>query len=184
MRRVTGPNRPLFMVLQAFAWEMLQDKEGIHERREEKVLYPTYRQSRFMAFQALIKGANGIVYWGSHYTPQPSDCWTGVKRVTREVADLGGALASRTPDLSIEVDYHEMGHSVDAGVQTLAKEHADKLYLFTCNADKNACKATVSGLGGWTTCRVAGEDRALAVEDGSITDTWRRFDVHLYELGR
>ena len=184
MRRVTGPARPLLMVLQAFAWEMLQDKQGIHERREEKVLYPTYAQTRFMAFQALIKGANGIIYWGSHYTPQPSDCWTGVKRVVREVADLAEALASRTPDVPLHIEYHEMGHSVDDGVQALVKDHADKRYVFTCNADKNTCKATLSGLAEWTTCRVVNEDRTLPLENGAVTDTWRRFDVHVYELSR
>ncbi|NIA13043.1 MAG: hypothetical protein GWP08_03100 [Nitrospiraceae bacterium] len=182
MRQVTGPNRPLFMVLQAFAWEMLQDKSGIFERREEKVLYPTYSQTRFMAYQSIIKGANGIIYWGSHYTPQPSQCWTDIKRVTREIADLAAPLAERTAPIAIEVDYHEMGHSVDDGVQWRVKEHGGKRYLFTCNADKNACKATLSGLGGATACKVLTEDRELPVENGAITDTWRRFDVHVYEL--
>ncbi len=181
MRRVTGPNRPLFMVLQAFAWEMLTD-EG--ERRQEKILYPTYLESRFMAFQALIKGANGIVYWGSHYTPQPSQCWTDLKRVVREVADLAPALAERTAPLQLELDYHEVGHSVDEGVQWRAKEHGGKLYVFTCNADKNPCRATVSGLDGWTSCKVLNEDRDLPMDAGNFTDDWKRFDVHIYELSR
>ena len=48
---------------------------------------------------------------------------------------------------AIAVDYHEIGHSVDTGIQWLAKEFDGKLYLFTCNADKNLCKATLSGFG-------------------------------------
>jgi hypothetical protein len=182
MRKVTGPNRPLFMVLQAFAWEMLRKEE---ERDMSKVLYPTHYESRFMAFQSLIKGANGIIYWGSGYTPQPSDCWTGIKRVASEVAGLGGPLAERTADITIEADYHEMGRSVDDGVQTLVKLHEGKLYLFTCNADKNPCKATLSGLGGWKACTVLNEERddsAMAIENGTITDTWQPFDVHIYEF--
>jgi hypothetical protein len=181
MRRVTGPNRPLFMVLQGFAWEMLVDEA---ERRQEKVLYPSYDQSRFMAFQSIIKGANGIVYWGTHYTPQPSECWTGIKRVVREMADLGGPLAQPTADPALTLDYHEMGRSVDDGVQWCAKEYGGKLYLLTCNADKNPCRVTVSGLEGWTTCTVLNEDRSLPLEAGAITDDYRRFDVHVYELSR
>jgi len=184
MRKVTGPGRPLFMVLQAFAWADLQDDLPLNGRREEKVLYPTYAQSRFMAFQAIIKGANGIVYWGSHTMPQPSQPWSDVKRVVREIADLAPVLAERTAPLEIGVDYHEMGHSIDDGVQTLAKEHGGKLYLLTCNADKNTCKATLSGLGEWTSCKMLSEDRELPVDAGAITDTWRRFDVHLYELSK
>ena len=184
MRQVTGPNRPLLMVLQAFAWEGLEDKPGIEEHREEKLRYPTYAESRFMAFQSLIKGANGIIYWGSHSLPPGSQTWTDIKRVTREVADLAGPLAARTAAAPVSVDYHEMGHSVDDGVQIRAKEHGGKLYLFTCNADKNACKATLAALGAWTQCAVENEHRTVPVENGSITDTWRRFDVHVYELSK
>ena len=181
MRKVTGPDRPLFMVLQAFSWEMLLKPE---ERREEKVLYPSYAQSRFMAFQALIKGANGIIYWGLGYTPQPSPCWDGIKRVTHEIAGLGGPLAERTSATKLTLDYHELGHSVDDGVQWLAKEHGGKLYVFTCNADRYACRTTIAGLTGWTSCKVLNEDRELAIEDGTITDDWKRFDVHVYQFSR
>jgi len=184
MRQVTGPNRPLLMVLQAFAWEALEDEPGIKERREEKIQYPSYAQSRFMAFQSLIKSANGIVYWGSHSMPQPSQAWTDIKRVAREIADLAGPLSTRTASLRPGIDYHEMGHAMDDGVQTLAKEHEGLLYLFTCNADKNFCKATLSGLDGWTSCTVLNEDRTLPVENGAITDTWRRFDVHVYRFAK
>jgi hypothetical protein len=184
MRQVTGPHRPLLMVLQAFAWEALEDELGVKERREEKVQYPTYAESRFMAFQSLIRGANGIIYWGSQTMPQPSQPWSDLKRVTREVADLAGPLAERAAAVNVAVDYQEMGHSVDDGVQILAKEHAGKLYLFTCNADKNLCKATLSGLGAWNACSVLGENRTTPVEQGAITDTWRRFDVHVYEFSK
>src|SRR5690606_7843518 len=133
----------LFMVLQGFAWEKLieasrnsnfdENFAGPLIAREEKVQYPTYAQTRFMAFQSLIKGANGIVYWGHAYTPQPSQFGDDLKRVVREVADLSGPLAERAAPAAVDVEYHEMGHSIDEGVQWLAKEHEGKLYLFTCN---------------------------------------------------
>ncbi|MBI4558830.1 MAG: hypothetical protein HY706_14705 [Candidatus Hydrogenedentes bacterium] len=182
MRRVAGPNRPVFMVLQAFAWEALLPAQ---EQRQEKILFPSYAQTRFMAYQAIINGANGILYWGSDYLPQPSQAWTDLKRVVRELADLAEPLAAHTVQIPVDVDYHEMGHSVDDGLQVLAKEHDTKLYLLTCNADKNLCKATLSlkpSAGTWTTCRVLSEDRTLPLEQSSITDTWKRFDTHVYEL--
>jgi hypothetical protein len=135
-----------------------------------------------MAFQSLIKGANGIVYWGTYFTPQPSQCWTDLKRAVREVADLAEPLAQRAVKLPLTVDYHEVGHSVDDGVQWLAKEYDGKLYLFTCNADKYAVRATLSGLDGWGSCAVLNEDRKVAVESGAITDDWKRFDVHVYVM--
>jgi hypothetical protein len=185
MRLVAGPERPVFMVLQGFAWEgLVSDKPGVEERREEKVLYPTWFQHRFMAFQSIIRGANGVVYWGSHTMPQPSSYWDDLKRVTRELADLADPLAARSTDITLECDYQEMGHSVDEGVQWRAKEHEGKLYLLTCNADKNTCKAALSGLTGFKSCSVLNEARELPIENDSITDTWRRFEVHVYVLSR
>lgn len=181
MRKVAGPNRPVFMVLQAFAWEMLTDEK---DRDPAKVLYPTYEQSRFMAWQSIVHGANGILYWGSYYTPQPSDCWTGIKRVTREIADLGGVLAEKSTDLSLELAYHELGRSVDAGVQWIAKEHDGALYLFTVNADKSPSRVTIKGLGGWTMCKALSEDREVALINGTVTEEWPPFGVHLYRFSR
>jgi hypothetical protein len=181
MRRVTGPNRPLFMVLQGFAWEMLVDET---QRREEKVLYPTRGQQRFMAFQSIIHGANGLMYWGTAYTLQPSQAWSDLKATVREVADLGPVLAERTVDVPIEATYHETGHSVDDGVQWIVKDHGEARYLLTCNADRYACRATLSGLGEWSQAVALNEDRSIPVENGAFTDGWARFDVHLYRLER
>ena len=181
MRKVAGPNRPVFMVLQGFAWEMLTDEK---ERDPAKVLYPTFEQSRYMAWQSILHGANGIVYWGTFYTPQPSDCWDGIKRTTREIADLREILAQRNASPQIEFVYHELGRSVDKGVEWIAKEHGGKLYLFTCNSDKSPCRATVKGMNGWKAAKVIGENRSASVTDGSITEDWVPFSVHLYELSR
>lgn len=182
MRKVTGPDRPLLMVLQAFAWEKLVQETEVVEQRDEKIQYPTYNETRFMAFQSLIKGANGIVYWGSDFTPQPSEAWDNIKRVTREVADLKEALVAPAPDLEIEPVYEEMGHSVDDGVQLMVRDFGGHRYVFTCNADGNKCKATLSGLGEWKKCTVLNEGRELPVNGGAITDEWRRFAVHVYRL--
>jgi hypothetical protein len=151
-----------------------------------------------MAFQALIKGANGIVYWGSQTLDQPCDAWTGIKRVTREIADLGTILATRSEAMlqqtrgcnplsgamPIGIDYHEMGYSGDDGIQILVKKHEGKTYLFTCNADKYPCQATLSGLAGLNTCAVLNENRTLPVEQAAITDTWPAFGVHIYEISQ
>jgi len=182
MRKVTGPDRPLLMVLQAFAWEKLVQETEVVEQRDEKIQYPTYNETRFMAFQSLIKGANGIVYWGSDFTPQPSEAWDNIKRVTREVADLKDVLVAPDPGVKVEATYEEMGHSVDDGVQLIVRDFGGHRYVFTCNADGSKCKATLSGLGEWKKCVVLNEDREVPVNAGAITDEWRRFSVHVYRL--
>jgi hypothetical protein len=60
MRRVAGPSRAVFIVLQAFAWEDLRQQE----RDPRMVLYPDGAQLRSMTYQAIIHGANGLLFWG------------------------------------------------------------------------------------------------------------------------
>ena len=57
-----GQGKPVWMVLQAFAWSELGDYYGVKD-----VAYPTFVESRFMAYEAIIHGAKGILYWGSAY---------------------------------------------------------------------------------------------------------------------
>ena len=179
MRQVAGKDRPVFMVLQGFAWEMLTPEP---ERREEKILYPTPAETRFMAWQAIIHGANGLIYWGNSFTPQPSDAWSGITATTREIRDLAPAiLSSQGPAPTL--DYHEIGHNVDRGIEVITREHEGKLYVFTCNADKHANKATLSGLGTWKKAVRLGEKGGeVPLVDGALTEEWKRFEVRLYEL--
>lgn len=59
-----GKGKPVWMVLQAFSWHELQEKAG--ENLPEA--YPTFAESRFMAWNAIAHGAEAILYWGSAYT--------------------------------------------------------------------------------------------------------------------
>jgi len=178
MRCVAGANKPLFAVLQGFAWEALRNKD----RDESKILYPTYEESRFMAFNAIIHGVNGINYWGTAYTPQPSEFWTTLKKVVAELASLQPVLSARTIQLKLNQTYHEMGHSLDAGVEILAKKANNSIYLITANADKNPVKVTLSGLTGYNRAKVHGENRAIQIGNGAMIESYAPFDVHIYQL--
>ena len=92
MQKVVNNSKPVFMVLQAFSWEMLKKQE---ERDTAMILYPSYKESRFMAYNAIVHGASGILYWGSSYTPQPSPFMDNLNEVTKELADLQGQLSIR-----------------------------------------------------------------------------------------
>ncbi len=178
MKRVSD-EKPLFMVLQGFAWEMLKKEE---ERDPAMVLYPTFKQSRFMAYNAIIHGATGIVYWGTPFTPQPSRHIDALYKVTTELSEMQEVLASRKADLNISKEYHETGHSVDAGVEILAKNAGGKTYLLTVNADKNPVKVTLGGLEGFQKAIVLQESRELKISDGKLSDEYKPFDTHIFLL--
>jgi len=179
MRRVTGSGKPLFMVLQGFSWEMLRK---VNDHDPKMVRYPTYEESRFMAYNAIIHGANGLVYWGTAYTPQPSPFWSDLKKVTRELGNLQNVLASKSVNLKIDKTYHELGHSVDAGIEILVKEYNNKIHLLTANADKNPVKITFKLPSNFTKGKVLTENRTIQIKDGELTDTYKPFDVRNYEL--
>lgn len=181
MKKVVHNSKPVFMVLQGFSWEMLK-KES--ERDTSMILYPTYEESRFMAYNAIISGANGIIYWGTNYTPQPSPFINNLNKVTKELAEMQNVLAAPTVKLNIKKEYHELMYSVDTGVEILVKEVDGKTYLLAVNSDKNPVKVTLDGLTKFGGASVLKENRNLKVENGKLTDTFNPFDVHIYKLNK
>ena len=59
-----GRGRPVWMVLQGFAWS---DLEG----ESQETAYPSFEESRLMAYACITHGARGVLYWGSSYLKSP-----------------------------------------------------------------------------------------------------------------
>lgn len=179
MKRVVSNSKPIFMVLQAFSWEMLKKKE---ERDSTMVKYPSFEESRFMAYNAIVHGATGILYWGSNYTPQPSLFMDDLNKVTRELAGMQEILSATNVELNITKEYHELRYSIDTGIEILTKKVNDKYYLISVNSDKNPVKVSLTGLDKYDKVNVLSEDRTVTIEKGKLTDLYEPFDVHIYEL--
>ncbi|NLP09017.1 hypothetical protein GX408_01335, partial [bacterium] len=179
MRTVAGSGRPVFMVLQGFSWEMLRQPV---DRDSLMIRYPTYHESRFMAYQAIVHGANGIIYWGTAYTPQPSPFWSDLQAVTQELAAMQPVLASRTMQLPLTKDYVELGHSVDRGVEIMAKSVDGITYLLTVNADKNPLHLRLGGLKDYGRAFVLREDKELPIEQGVLQILYEPFDTKIFKL--
>lgn len=139
MRQVAGPSRGLFMVLQAFAWEMLR-KAG--DRDPKMVLYPSAAQLRSMAWQAIAHGVTGLLWWGLEYTPPEAPLWNALAGVASELKRHAADLAAPISKPPLTIEYHETGHSIDRGLEWCAR---GKL-LVIVNADKNPVEATITGL--------------------------------------
>jgi len=179
MKKVVNDSKPVFAVLQGFSWEMLKPEA---KRDTAMILYPTHEQLRFMAYDAIVHGANGILIWGTNYTPQPSKFMNDLNRVTHELAEMQDVLSARTITNSIKKEYIETGHSVDAGVEFITKKVNGKTYLLSVNSDKNPVKVTFSGLGSFKLAKVLKEGRAVKIENGEFSEKYAPFDVHVYEF--
>jgi hypothetical protein len=178
MRRVAGPSRAVFMVLQAFAWEKLREKN----QDPAMVLYPTRQQTRFMAYQAVVHGANGIIYWGLNYTPVNAPVWTDLKAVMGEFSELKEELANRPASLALKLEYHDTGHSLDRGVEWIAKPGRDSVVLIAVNADRNPVDLTFHGLDRFRSCRLLFESSRPNLVNGRLRATFAPFDVRVYRL--
>jgi hypothetical protein len=143
MREVAGPRRSVFMVLQAFAWEMLRDAK---DRDPRMVLYPTADQLRFMACQSIVHGVNGLVWWGLRFTPPEAALWDDLVSVTKLLTMIRDQLSAPRTAIPVQIDYHDTGHSLDRGVEWIAKSAGGKTAWIAVNADPNPVDVTVRGL--------------------------------------
>lgn len=169
LRKAAGKNKATWLVAQGFAWD--------------GSLYPTYEETRFMAYNAIIHGAKGILYWGTQSMPQPSEHWSNLKKVSRELGDLCYVLASPTIPHSISLDYEEMGFSIDSGVEILIKEHDSATYMIAANTTIGPAEATLSNLPfPANSLEVMFEDREISVSDGSFRDAFSPYGVHIYKI--
>jgi hypothetical protein len=83
-----GGGKPVLMVLQAFAWKNLSSPGN------PRAVYPSFAESRFMAYDAIAGGANGILYWGVYSTPRPSRFWSDLKSLVSELRAMAPVLAA------------------------------------------------------------------------------------------
>ncbi len=178
MRQVAGPARAVFMVLQAFAWENLREKD----RDLKMVFYPAPAELRFMAYQSIVHGANGLLYWGLYSTPPDAPLWEHLASLTRELRRLHDVLSARSVVPPFRCEYHDTGHSLDRGIEWTAKPVPSGLVLIAVNADSNPVDATIAGLANFRSCTALFESRSLPLQQGTIRDSFEPFGVHVYRL--
>ena len=178
MRRVAGPSRTVLLVLQAFAWENFRKQD----RNPAMVLYPNRSQLRFMTYQAIAHGVNGVLYYGLSSTPADAGVWTDLKSVASELSQLKEELAAPTEQVRIWLQYHETGHSLDRGIESIMKPSRNGAVLVAVNADKNPVDVSLSGLDRFRRCEVLFEPRQITFAEGVFRDSFAPFQARVYRL--
>lgn len=135
-----GEGRPVWMVLQAFSWSELEMDPP------RPLAYPSFDESRFMAYDVIAHGAKGILYWGSAYL-KSEDFRTGLYAVTRELSALQPFLTA--PEMSgVKVQLVEAPRrEPQRGVHRIARQVDGEVLLVLINEDTHRHMAVeVSGL--------------------------------------
>ncbi|MGD9855748.1 MAG: hypothetical protein AB7U20_12455 [Planctomycetaceae bacterium] len=149
-----GRGRPVWMVLQGFSW---------HTAHPERTrLYPTFAQSRFMAYDSLVHGAKGILYWGSNQIDDPA-YRASLYALTSELSSLQPFLAGED-HLGVRADViDDLFDPPGRGVRAKLLRHGTDYLLMLVNEDaQRHLGVDVSGLG-------MIEGRALSLLYGSET---------------
>ncbi|MCA9217827.1 MAG: hypothetical protein KDB27_32380 [Planctomycetales bacterium] len=121
-----GQGNPVWMVLQGFSW---------HAAKATRTkLYPTFAQSRFMAYDAIVHGARGVLYWGSNTIDEPQ-FRTSLYALTSELSALQPFLTGERMDGVDANLIHDLFDKNGIGVRSLLLRHEEDFLLILVNED-------------------------------------------------
>ena len=126
-----------------------------------------------MAYNAILHGATGIVYWGASYEAQEAPIWDHLRRIARELADFTPALVSGE-HVAVTVEGAP-------GVLAWGRRVDGKVWVIAANERGEAAptvRLEVAGAKG-SFERVA-ESAELRAAEGTVSDAFAPFAVHLY----
>lgn len=178
-------DKPIWMVLQ-IAWSGVV-KPG------KTLCFPTFAQERFMTYQALINGARGLIYFGGNIEKamRPEDArlgwnWTFWRRVLRPVLEEVGTNSPLVPALVASDSRLHVRVSGAEDVEFCVREVGNNIYILACKREGRTVKVEFSGLPGWVgEGQVIYESpRKVHASNGTFTDWFAPFDVHVYCFGR
>jgi len=175
-----GEGRPVFMVMQAFTWNELGDYYG-----ETDTAYPTFKESRFMAYDVIAHGADGILYWGSHYLKSHA-FRQSLYALISELSTLQPFLVQPNVD-TIDINLIEIPEEETRGVQAFARFYEDQLMIVLVNEDNRwHMGVEVNGLESLngTTMHQLYSDDTTQIQNGNLLTRIVPYEVQVFASSR
>ena len=155
--------------------------------------FPTFFEERYMAYEAIINGARGLMFFGGNIaaTLNPQDAalgwnWTFwdqvLKRVVQELGDgspLAPALVTTNSSLPITIS-----GTTSPDVEFCVREVPPYIYILASKREGTAIQITFSGLpAAANTGELLYESpRTVTAVNGQFTDWFAPFEVHAYRF--
>jgi hypothetical protein len=158
---------------------------------QAQYVLPTRRQERYMIYDAIINGAKSLAFYGGNIFR----CWNDrdeglgwnwafwddvLEGLVREINDdspIAAALVNPGTTQRLPVN--------DADTQVIMRHGTSPsdLWVIAARHGEGSEPVTISGLpSSIESGTVYTEGRSIAVQDGSFTDTFDRWDVHVYRF--
>lgn len=192
-----APGKACAMVLQGFGWRDLKKAVKECEAAIGIGRRPTWAESRFMAYDAIIHGANAILYWGTAYMKPVEDdgtpvsgrprLWQDLLRVARELRALEPALVApplKSPKVRPAATYG----SIDGqGILCTVRRVDDDFVILVVNEMGDGLGFSLEGLpaklNGRTLYRLY-SSAEHQVAGRQFADGIKPHDVHVYATSR
>ncbi|MFB3903526.1 MAG: hypothetical protein ACE15E_08740 [Acidobacteriota bacterium] len=177
-----GRGKPVWMILQAFSWPELG---GLQKHQPQA--YPSFDESRYMAYLAVAAGARGIVYWGSYSVkPQDSDFLQAIYAVTSELSALQPFLVAPNQD-GVHVNVNADPLEADTPLSCVARRTGrDWLIAVINETDSRLMSVVVNGLdhlNGMKFTELYGDDE-VTVSNSEIILRMKPREVKVYATGK
>jgi hypothetical protein len=199
MREAAG-GKPFWVTLQ-IAWSGVVPTKSLPHIVPR---FPTLQQERFMAYQAIVNGARGLIFFGGHLTAvmTPEDAasgwnWTFWRRVVRPVVSELGSSALHPALVAPNAPSQVTARSAD--IELVTRRTATHLYVIAVRIGGAVSQVELAGLPRTVT---RGEvlfeyvqsplpppqgvgrqvPRTVAVAGGRLTDWFAPHDAHVYRF--
>ncbi len=185
MMEVAGGKMPVWMTLQISFSGVIKPGKTLR--------FPTFPEERFMAYQAIINGARGLIFFGGHIPKAMSaeDAalgwnWRFWNRVLKPVIEEIGEKSPLYPALIAPDSKLPITVSVNDGVEYCVREAGEYIYLMAGMRKGTTKNVEFSGLPSST---AGGEvlfepPRTVTPKEGKFTDWFGPFEVHVYRFRR
>ena len=153
------PGQPVWIYLQAYERGVAKEKRT-----------PTYDESRFMAYNAIMHGAMGICYYGLRHLRWPNKMWPRLKRLVPEIRGLNDILTEPWNSELLKRD----------GFEVRYKSINGKLYIFCSNNTNRSRQLELSLDQGMSELFVLFEKRKIQLRGTGFTDKFKPYGIHIY----
>jgi len=130
----------------------------------------TEMEHRFMAFDSIVHGATGIVYWN---TIDGGETDSDLRPTIMQLSELKDVLVQDTIEHQITNVY---------GIRTLIKKYNDEYYAITVNENNYSVAVEFSNLFNSNSAEVLFENRVININNNRFQDSFLPLDVHIYKL--
>ncbi len=188
--REGAPGKACAMVLQGFGWRDLEDHPDETRAKAGFGRRPNLQEQRFMAWDAIVHGANAILYWGTAYLKDPESAesrkfWLELLQVTAEVRSYERFIVEPdySPAPTVRVEEHYASND-GTGVRVVVKKAGSDYLIIVVNENPYGVAFTINGLPAPLEGQPLRSREHSAgdhtVRGRALRDGIRGFDVELY----